>query len=152
MTPPRQHRKTPGCTTPRRAALARKIAAAMVWLMLPPLLPAALAQEGATPSPTAPAASRRSAGLRASTPVTLNFVNADVEAVSRAMAVMIDRQIIVDPRVKGVITLYSEQAMPVREAYLQYLAGLRGLGFAIVDNAGLLKVVPEADEIGRAHV
>ena len=145
MTPPRQHRKTPGCTTPRRAALARKIAAAMVWLMLPPLLPAALAQEGATPSPTAPAASRRSAGLRASTPVTLNFVNADVEAVSRAMAVMIDRQIIVDPRVKGVITLYSEQAMPVREAYLQYLAGLRGLGFAIVDNAGLLKVVPEAD-------
>ena len=101
----------------------------------------------ATAQDTAPASTsavRRSA-LKASTPVTLNFVNADVEAVSRAFALMIDRQILVDPRVKGVITVYSEQPMPVREAYLQYLAALRGLGFAIVDNAGLLKVVPEAD-------
>ena len=88
---------------------------------------------------------RRSGGLTASTPVTLNFTNADIEAVSRAMAAMIDRQILVDPRVKGVITVYSEQPLPVREAYLQYLAALRGLGFAVVDNAGLLKVVPEAD-------
>ena len=141
MTPPRPHRIPQGAMPPRMAALARLVASALLWQLLPPLLPTALAQDDST----APAASRRSAGLRASTPVTLNFVNADVEAVSRAMAVMIDRQIIVDPRVKGVITLYSEQPMPVREAYLQYLAGLRGLGFAIVDNAGLLKVVPEAD-------
>lgn len=141
MTPPRPHRIPQGAMPPRMAALARLVASALLWQLLPPLMPAALAQDDST----APAASRRSAGLRASTPVTLNFVNADVEAVSRAMAVMIDRQIIVDPRVKGVITLYSEQPMPVREAYLQYLAGLRGLGFAIVDNAGLLKVVPEAD-------
>ncbi len=105
-----------------------------------PLWPAT-AQDAA---PASTAAVRRSA-LKASTPVTLNFVNADVEAVSRAFALMIDRQILVDPRVKGVITVYSEQPMPVREAYLQYLAALRGLGFAIVDNAGLLKVVPEAD-------
>ena len=143
MTP--AHRLTPGCMTPRQAPLARRIAAALVWLLLPPLLPAALAQDDSKTSTNSSAASRRSAGLKASTPVTLNFVNADVEAVSRAMAVMIDRQIIVDPRVKGVITLYSEQPMPVREAYLQYLAGLRGLGFAIVDNAGLLIVVPVAD-------
>jgi general secretion pathway protein D len=100
------------------------------------------AQDG---KPAPPGAARRSGGLMANTPVTLNFVNADIEAVSRAMAAMTDRQILVDPRVKGVITVYSEQPMPVREAYLQYLAALRGLGFTVVDNAGLLKVVPEAD-------
>jgi general secretion pathway protein D len=77
--------------------------------------------------------------------VTVNFVNADIEAVTRAMAVMIERQIIVDPRVKGTITVYSEQPIPVREAYLNYLAALRGLGFTLVDASGLLKVVPEAD-------
>ena len=88
---------------------------------------------------------RHSSGLRSASPVTLNFVNADIEAVSRAMAAMIDRQILVDPRVKGVITVYNEQPLPVRDAYLNYLAALRGLGFAVVDNAGLLKVVPEAD-------
>jgi general secretion pathway protein D len=77
--------------------------------------------------------------------VTVNFVNADLEAVTRAMAAMLDRQILVDPRVKGVITVYSEQPIPVREAWLQYLAALRGLGFTVVETAGLLKVLPEPD-------
>lgn len=77
--------------------------------------------------------------------VTLNFVNADIEGVSRAMAAIVDRQIMVDPRVKGTITLYSEQALTPREAYLNYLAALRGQGFSVVDVAGMLKVVPEAE-------
>ncbi len=85
------------------------------------------------------------AGQKSRSQVTLNFVNADIEAVTRAFAAMINRQIIVDPRVKGTITVYSEQPLTVREAYLNYLAALRGLGFAMVENSGLLKVVPEAD-------
>ena len=56
----------------------------------------------------------------------------------------VHRQIVVDPRVKGTITVYSDQPLSVREAYLNYLSALRGLGFAVVENAGLLKVVPEA--------
>jgi general secretion pathway protein D len=126
-----------------------------------PLPPSAqpLPPPGAQPQPpaarpAAPQAQRAARGgtaapgsaLRSSTQqVTVNFVNADIEAVTRAMAVMIERQIIVDPRVKGTITVYSEQPMSVREAYLNYLAALRGLGFTLVDAAGLLKVVPEAD-------
>jgi general secretion pathway protein D len=104
-----------------------------------PLPPAAQPRRAATP----PAG--QGAAQRSSAPVTVNFVNADIEAVTRAMAVMVERQIIVDPRVKGTITVYSEQPIPVREAYLNYLAALRGLGFTLVDVAGLLKVVPEAD-------
>ena len=134
-------------TTPRRPSRCRAacpppvllLLLAALWLPAPP----AAAQD--KPEATNSGSTRHSGGLRGNTPVTLNFVNADIDAVSRAFAVMIDRQILVDPRVKGVITVYSEQAMPVREAYLQYLAALRGLGFAVVDNAGLLKVVPEAD-------
>jgi general secretion pathway protein D len=49
--------------------------------------------------------------------VTVNFVNADIEAVTRAFAAMIERQIAVDPRVKGTITVYSEQPQSVREAF-----------------------------------
>jgi hypothetical protein len=77
--------------------------------------------------------------------VTVNFVNADIEAVTRAFAAMIERQIAVDPRVKGTMTVYSEQPQSVAQAYQSYLSALRGLGFAVVDNGGLLKVVPEAD-------
>jgi len=108
-------------------------------LALALLTPPVFAQTAQTASRT------RGPALKAATPVTLNFVNADVEAVTRAIGVMLDRQIIIDPRVKGPITLYSEQPLTVREAYLNYLAALRGLGFTVVDNAGVLKVVPEAD-------
>jgi general secretion pathway protein D len=82
---------------------------------------------------------------RSSTPVTVNFVNADIEAVSRAFAAMINRNIVVDPRVKGTITVYSEQPQSIRDAYSSYVLALRGLGFSVVESGGLLKVVPEAD-------
>lgn len=94
---------------------------------------------------TATAPSGGTPGLRSGSQVTLNFVNADIEAVTRAFAAMIERQILVDPRVRGTITVYSEQPLTVREAYLNYLSALRGLGFAMVETGGLLKVVPEAD-------
>ncbi|MEY2837810.1 MAG: type secretion system protein GspD, partial [Pseudomonadota bacterium] len=85
------------------------------------------------------------APARAGSTVTLNFVNAEIEGVARAMGAIIDRQIIVDPRVKGQITLYSEQPLSAREAYLNFLAALRGQGFALVEVSGLIKIVPEAD-------
>jgi general secretion pathway protein D len=95
------------------------------------------------PLDTAVAATKKRAVSAA--PVTLNFVNADVEGVTRAMAAIINRQILVDPRVKGTITLYSEQPMSPSDAYLAYLSALRGQGFSMIEVAGLLKVVPEAD-------
>ncbi|MBL8334317.1 MAG: type II secretion system secretin GspD, partial [Rubrivivax sp.] len=84
-------------------------------------------------------------GGRNKAPVTVNFVNADLEAVTRAFSAMIERPIVVDPRVKGTITVYSEQPQSVADAYQGYLAALRGMGFAVVETGGLLKVVPEAD-------
>ena len=113
-----------------------------LWTALACTIPCALALSAL---PAQAQQTVRKPALKAQTPVTLNFVNADIEAVSRAIGAMLGRQILVDPRVKGVITLYSEQALPVNEAYLSYLAALRGLGFTVVDSAGLLKVVPESD-------
>ncbi len=93
---------------------------------------------------TVPAAWAQAAP-RSRAPVTVNFVNADIDAVTRAFAAMIDRAIVVDPRVKGTITVYSEQPQSVREAFQSYQSALRGMGFAVVESGGLLKVVPEAD-------
>lgn len=91
------------------------------------------------------AQAQRGPAMSQNTPVTLNFVNAEIDAVTRAMANMIGQAIVVDPRVRGTLTLYSEQPLRVADAYAQYLAALRGLGFSVVNVAGLLKVVPEAD-------
>jgi general secretion pathway protein D len=94
----------------------------------------------------APVSHAQSPGARfKGEPVTLNFVNADIEGVTRAMAAILKQQFVVDPRVKGTITLYSEEPLTPREAYLNFLAALRGLGFTVVESGGLYKVVPEAD-------
>jgi general secretion pathway protein D len=78
-------------------------------------------------------------------PVTLNFVNADIEAVARTMAVITGRNVVVDPRVKGTITLTTERPVAPAVAYNQFLAALRLQGFTSVNAAGLDKIVPEAD-------
>jgi general secretion pathway protein D len=110
---------------------------------LSPILAVLLATTLASPSVLAQGA--RPAAASRNAQVTVNFVNADIEGVTRAFAAMINRPIVVDPRVKGNVTVYSEQPQSVREAYASYLSAIRGLGFAVVESGGLLKVVPEAD-------
>ena len=75
----------------------------------------------------------------------LNFPSAEIEDISRALAAIIKRSIVVDPRVKGTMRLYSEQELTAREVFLNYLAALRGLGYAVIESGNLLKVVPEAE-------
>jgi general secretion pathway protein D len=86
-----------------------------------------------------------SVAQRSSEPVTLNFVNAEIEAVSRTMAAISGRNIVVDPRVKGTITLSTERPVSPTAAFNQFVATLRLSGFTVVESGGLLKVVPEAD-------
>ena len=91
-------------------------------------------------SPAAPAA------VAANPPrSTLNFPEAEIDALARVIAELLDRPLLVDPRVKGKMTLYTEQPVTPAQAYALFSAGLRGLGFAVVESNGLLKVVPEAD-------
>jgi general secretion pathway protein D len=82
---------------------------------------------------------------RANEPITLNFANAEIEAVARTMAAITGRSIVVDPRVKGTINLSTDRPVRPVEAYNQFLATLRLSGFTVVESGGLLKVVPEAD-------
>ena len=85
------------------------------------------------------------ASVRPGEPVTLNFVNAEIEAVARTMATITGRNVVVDPRVKGVLNLVTERAVRPAAAFQQFLAALRLQGFTVVEAAGLYKVVPEAD-------
>jgi general secretion pathway protein D len=78
-------------------------------------------------------------------PITLNFVNAEIDAVARTMATITGRNVVVDPRVKGVMTLTTERAVTPTVAYNQFLATLRLQGFTVVEAGGLDKVIPEAD-------
>ncbi|WP_273820790.1 secretin N-terminal domain-containing protein, partial [Pseudomonas asplenii] len=97
----------------------------------------------------APGGAARSRSLPANPlgeqPVTLNFVEADIQAVVRALSRATGQQFLVDPRVKGSLTLVSEGQVPARQAYDMLLAALRMQGFSVVDVGGIAQVVPEAD-------
>ncbi len=93
-----------------------------------------------TASATVPAG-----GVKRGDPITLNFTNADIDAVARTMATLTGRNVVVDPRVKGTITLTTDKPVSPAQAYSQFLAMLRLQGFTVVDAAGLDKIVPEAD-------
>ena len=126
--------------TPLRRLHATSIAIALLASSVAPTLQAA-PRKAATIAADAGVPTARAKGQM----VTLNFVNADIEAVSRAIGAMLNRDILVDPRVKGNITVYNDKPQPLGEAYRNYLSALRGLGFTVVESGGLLKVVPEAD-------
>lgn len=83
--------------------------------------------------------------VRPGGPVTLNFANAEIEAVARTMAVITGRNVVVDPRVKGTMTLVTTSPVTPAQALRQFSAQLRTQGFALVESAGLYLVVPEAD-------
>ena len=87
-----------------RPPLARAIAARSLALLLSLSLivpPVALAQQAR-------------GKFRGGDAVTLNFVNADIEGVTRAMAAILKQQFVVDPRVKGTITRSYGNAFSAR--------------------------------------
>ncbi|MBS0598761.1 MAG: type II secretion system secretin GspD [Proteobacteria bacterium] len=77
--------------------------------------------------------------------VTLDFVNAEIDAVARTMATLSGRNVVVDPRVKGTITLSSTVPVSPAQALALFAAQLRIQGFALVEQNGLALVLPEAE-------
>lgn len=85
------------------------------------------------------------AGKPPSNTVTLNFANADIEGVARTLSVITRRNIVVDARVKGTLSLSTENPVTPVQAWEQFLAALRLQGYTVVEAGGLYKILPEAD-------
>ena len=77
--------------------------------------------------------------------VTLNFVNADIDAVVKAVGEISGRNFLVDPRVKGTVNIVSARPVPKALVYPTLLSALRMQGFAAIETDGVVKIVPEAD-------
>ncbi len=84
-------------------------------------------------------------GASGSALVSLNFVDADIEGVIKAVGEAIGKNILVDPRVKGTLSLTSDKPLNHTEALATLTAALRLQGYALVEGPGFYRVVPEAD-------
>ncbi len=132
MSPTRTRRPPPCASRGTRNAL--------VWLLSAALGLAPLASAGAATREPA-----RAASGPGHAPMTIDLVNAEISSAVQAVAAATGRNFIVDPRVKGQITLQFKTPVPPQQVYLALLTQLRLAGYAVVEHDGVFKVVPEAD-------
>jgi general secretion pathway protein D len=117
------------------------VRAAVRWRPLALAAALAVAAACAQAQERPPAASANRSGDA----VTLDFANAEIDAVARTLATITGRNVVVDPRVKGTLSLTSTTPVSSAEALRMFAAQLRAQGFALVDSNGLYLVLPEAD-------
>jgi len=74
----------------------------------------------------------------------INMRDADIRAFATDMAKISNKTIVLDPRVKGNVTVVSNQDLDAGEAYAVFLSVLRVHGYAAIENNGVVKVMPES--------
>lgn len=77
--------------------------------------------------------------------VVLNFQDTEIQAVIGSLSRFLGRNFLMDPRVKGTITLVSDGEIDSGTAYGMLTSALRMQGFTIVDVGSVSRVVPVAD-------
>lgn len=76
--------------------------------------------------------------------VRINMNNADIRTVIKWIAEQTQKNFIIDPRVKGKLSVLSSQPMSMDEAYQVFLTALDVYGFAVVESGNNVKVIPNA--------
>ena len=77
--------------------------------------------------------------------VKLDFVNADVEAVVKAIGEMTGRTFVLDPKVRGTVNVVSGKPVPRSLVYPMLQSALRAQGFVTVEGPGFVRIIPEAE-------
>ncbi|MBI5461595.1 MAG: type II secretion system secretin GspD [Gammaproteobacteria bacterium] len=79
------------------------------------------------------------------TSVTLNLKDADLSALIGTVAEVTGTNFIVDPRVKGKVTVVSSKPMESDEVYQVFLSILKVHGYAAVPSGSVVKIVPDVN-------
>ena len=73
----------------------------------------------------------------------LNYEDVDIKKVTQDIAQFSKKTIILDPRVKGKITIYSNANLDRKQVWDVYLRTIQVNGFSTISEDGFLRVVPE---------
>lgn len=75
--------------------------------------------------------------------ITLNLNNADIEALIKTVSEHTGKNFVIDPRVKGKVTVISAHPMDRDEFYQVFLSILEVHGFSTIPSGNLIKIVPD---------
>ncbi len=119
----------------RPAAALRRVCLALCTAAALTVSSSALAQQQSPP-----------AGIRqqgSPQQLTLNFSDTDIGAVINAVAEITGKNFIVDPRVKGKVTVISSRPLDKDALYEVFLSVLKVHGFAAIPTENAVKIVPD---------
>ncbi len=83
--------------------------------------------------------------LPARADVTLNLKDADISTLIATVSEVTGKNFIVDPRVKGKVTVVSSSPMTAEGVYETFLAVLEVQGFAAVRAGSAIKIIPDTN-------
>ncbi|MEJ2423770.1 MAG: secretin N-terminal domain-containing protein, partial [Candidatus Thiodiazotropha sp.] len=75
--------------------------------------------------------------------ITLNLNNADIEALIKTVSEHTGKNFVIDPRVKGKVTVISAHPMDSDEFYEVFLSILEVHGFSTIPSGDVIKIVPD---------
>lgn len=73
----------------------------------------------------------------------LNYEDVDIKKVTQDIAQFSKKTIILDPRVKGKVTIYSNADLNRDQVWNVYLRTLQVNGFSIISENGFVRIIPE---------
>jgi general secretion pathway protein D len=114
---------------------------------IPPSAPA----QPSRPNQEAPAGAPKAPALKPGE-VLLNFQAAEIQGVVKAVGQMTGRNFLLDPRVKGQITIISARPVTTTAAYQIFLSALKAQGFTAVEGIGAIRIVPTTEAKANAEV
>ena len=77
--------------------------------------------------------------------ITLNMRNADIGSVLEWLADTSGKRVVVDPRVRGTVTILARDPLTTEEAYRVIVASLGVYGYTAIDQGDVLEVLPAAN-------
>ncbi|MEN8213287.1 MAG: type II secretion system secretin GspD [Pseudomonadota bacterium] len=81
--------------------------------------------------------------------VTINFKDTDIREVAEMVSKVTGRNFLVDPRVKGKVTVISAEPIDGEQLYSTFLTILKTHGFIAVDEGEIVQILPASGE--REH-
>ena len=77
--------------------------------------------------------------------ITLNMRNADIGSVLEWLAETSGKRVVVDPRVRGSVTILARDPLTPDEAYRVVVASLGVYGYTAIDQGDVLEILPAAN-------
>ncbi|RPI74577.1 MAG: type II secretion system protein GspD [Desulfobacteraceae bacterium] len=101
-------------------------------------------------TPPGPALNPSAAPQGSSGYITINFNDVDLRTLIKFMSDLTGRNFLIDPSVKGNVTIISPSKVSIDEAYRVFLSVLEIHGFTTVDSGKVIKIVPAGTARTRA--